>query len=292
MVRPVHFGFNVQTAASNAFQQKSEEAVETVASRALGEFDAFVGLLRENGVEVTVVQDTPEPPTPDSIFPNNCFSVHGDTLVLYPMFARNRRLERDKLLKVIQETSFRRVLHLHDLEEFNFFLEGTGSLVLDREHRMAYACLSPRTDLNTLRLWASEMDYDYMVFHSQDEQGTPVYHTNVMMHVGSRQAVVCLNSIRDDEERNELKARLQHDGKEVVPITLSQMHHFAGNMLELHNNRGEQLLVMSTTAHQSLTSEQLATLSKHTRIICPDIHTIEKVGGGSARCMLAELTKL
>ena len=289
MVRPVCFGFNEQTAVNNAFQRKSKEAAETVARRALKEFDAFVALLRENGVEVTVVQDTPEPRTPDSIFPNNCFSVHGDTLVLYPMFAPNRQLERDKLLRVIQTSKFRQVLHLYDFEEFGIALEGTGSLVLDREHRMAYACLSPRTNLNTLKLWASELGYDYMVFHSQDEKGMPVYHTNVMMHVGSRQAVVCLNSIRDEAERHELKQRLEHDGKEVVPITLSQMRHFAGNMLELHNDRGEQLLVMSQTARLSLTAEQLATLSKHTRIISPDIHTIETVGGGSARCMLAEL---
>lgn len=289
MVRPVRFGFNEQTARNNVFQQKGRESANAVAQQAVEEFDAFVQLLRENGVTVTVVQDTAEPPTPDSIFPNNCFSVHGSTLVLYPMYARNRQLERDKLLKVLEQNTFKRVLHLHDLEEFDIALEGTGSLVLDREHRMAYACQSPRTNLNTLRLWASEMDYDFMAFHSQDEQGTPVYHTNVMMHVGTRQAVVCLASIRDDGERHELKARLQQAGKEVVPITLSQMHRFAGNMLELHNDRGEQLLVMSQTARQSLTPEQTATLSKHTRIISPDIHTIETVGGGSARCMMAEM---
>ena len=289
MVRPVRFAFNEETAGNNAFQQKSEGAEDAVAKQAIEEFDAFVALLRENGVEVTVLQDTPEPFTPDSIFPNNCFSTHGNTLVLYPMFAPNRRLERDKLLKAVQPQQFKRVLYLYDLEEFGSALEGTGSLVLDREHRMAYACLSPRTDYNTLKLWAEEMDYTYFAFHSQDEKGTPVYHTNVMMHVGSRQAVVCLESIRDEAERSTLLAHLKQDGKAVVPITLRQMHQFAGNMLELHNDRGEQLLVMSQTARQSLTPEQQATLSKHTRILSPDIHTIEAVGGGSARCMLAEL---
>ena len=288
MVRPVRFGFNEQTAKNNVFQQKDGDA-KVVATVAIHEFDVFVALLRKNGVKVTVVQDTPEPFTPDSIFPNNCFSVHGDTLVLYPMFAPNRRLERDKLLKTIQENKFKRVLHLHDLEEFGIALEGTGSLVLDREHRMAYTCLSPRTDFNTVGLWASEMGYHYFTFHSYDRQGTPVYHTNVMMHIGTRQAVVCLESIPEVAERNALVAHLKEDGKEIVPITLKQMHKFAGNMLELHNDQGEQLLVMSQTARQSLTPEQLDALSKYNRIISPDIHVIETVGGGSARCMLAEI---
>lgn len=291
MVRPVRFAFNEQTAKNNVFQQRSGDA-EATAKEAVREFDGFVALLRENGVTVTVLQDTPEPPTPDSIFPNNCFSVHGDTLVLYPMFAPNRRLERDKLLKVIETGKFKRVLHLYDLEEFGSALEGTGSMVLDRVHRIAYACLSPRTRYNTLKLWAEEMDYSYFAFHSCDEQGTPVYHTNVVMHVGSRQAVVCLESIRDRAEREALKARLESDGKEVVPISLAQMHQFAGNMLELYNDHGEQLLIMSQTARNSLTTAQVAALSKYTRILSPDIHTIETVGGGSARCMMAELSPL
>lgn len=289
MVRPVRFAFNEQTAENNAFQQKTEGNEDVVAQQAIKEFDAYVQLLRDNGVTVDVLQDTAVPPTPDSIFPNNCFSVHGDTLVIYPMFAPNRRLERAKLLTVIQEDQFKRVLHLEDLEEFGSALEGTGSLVLDREHRTAYACLSPRTQLNTLKLWASEMDYDYFAFHSRDKQGTPVYHTNVVMHIGTRQAVVCLDSIRDSAEREALVSRLEHDGKEVIPITLDQMNQFAGNMLELHNNRGEQLLVMSQTALHSLTPKQEAALSRYTRIVAPDINTIESVGGGSARCMIAEL---
>ncbi len=289
MVRPVGFGFNEQTAVNNAFQRKSKEAAETVARRALKEFDAFVALLRENGVEVTVVQDTPEPRTPDSIFPNNCFSVHGDTLVLYPMFAPNRQLERDKLLRVVQTSKFRQVLHLYDFEEFGIALEGTGSLVLDREHRMAYACLSPRTDEDVLREWASRLGYCYLTFHSEDEQGTPVYHTNVVMHIGTRHAVVCLESVSDAAQRAWLRASLEANGKQVVPITLEQMHHFAGNMLELTGADGEQLLVMSATARASLTPSQISELEQSTRIVSPDIHTIEAAGGGSARCMMAEL---
>jgi hypothetical protein len=174
-------------------------------------------------------------------------------------------------------------------EESGRFLEGTGSLVLDREHRVAYACLSPRTDEEVLKEWASAMGYSYLTFHSQDGQDMPVYHTNVMMHVGSRQAVVCLESIPNPSEREALKAMLEQYGKEVVPITLAQMNQFAGNMLELHNDRGEQLLVISQTARRSLTTTQIATLSKHTRILSPDIHAIEAAGGGSARCMMAEI---
>lgn len=291
MVRPVRFAFNEQTATNNAFQQQSDDA-EGVAAAAVREFDAFVALLRDNGVTVDVLQDTPEPPTPDSIFPNNCFSTHGDTLVLYPMFAPNRRLEREKLKKVFRHLHFFRDVDFTPYETSGHFLEGTGSLVLDREHCMAYACLSPRTDAAALEEWAKTMGYRYFAFHSVDEQDTPVYHTNVVMHVGTRQAVVCLDSIPDESERNGLLDRLQSDGKEVVAITLSQMHQFAGNMLELHNDRSEQLLVMSQTARQSLTSEQVATLSKYTRIISPDIHTIETAGGGSARCMMAELSPL
>ena len=297
MVRPVRFAFNEETAANNAFQQRSEteEAAQATAREAIEEFDAFVRLLCENGITVEVVQDTPEPFTPDSIFPNNCFSVHGDTLVLYPMFAPNRRLERKKLIN-FRFTDFRFSISNHsklkDLthyEESGRFLEGTGSLVLDREHRVAYACLSPRTDEEVLKEWASAMGYSYLTFHSQDGQGMPVYHTNVMMHVGSRQAVVCLESIPNPSEREALKAMLEQYGKEVVPITLAQMTQFAGNMLELHNDRGEQLLVMSQTARRSLTTTQIATLSKHTRILSPDIHAIEAAGGGSARCMMAEI---
>ena len=297
MVRPVRFAFNEETAANNAFQQRSEteEAAQAIAREAIEEFDAFVRLLCENGITVEVVQDTPEPFTPDSIFPNNCFSVHGDTLVLYPMFAPNRRLERKKLIN-FRFTDFRFSISNHsklkDLthyEESGRFLEGTGSLVLDREHRVAYACLSPRTDEEVLKEWASAMGYSYLTFHSQDGQGMPVYHTNVMMHVGSRQAVVCLESIPNPSEREALKAMLEQYGKEVVPITLAQMNQFAGNMLELHNDRGEQLLVMSQTARRSLTTTQIATLSKHTRILSPDIHAIEAAGGGSARCMMAEI---
>ena len=301
MVRPVRFAFNEETAANNAFQQKSEsaEAARQIEQRAVEEFDAYVALLRENGVTVDVLQDTPEPFTPDSIFPNNCFSTHVEavggengrkrTLVIYPMFAQNRRLEREKLMTVLGQMRFDETVDLTGNEQQNLCLEGTGSLILDRERHMAYACLSPRTSREVMDEWARRMGYDYFLFNSEDENGTPVYHTNVVMHVGTHFAVVCLDSIKDADERSQLVALLENSGKEVVDISFAQMHQFAGNMLELRNDRGEKLLIMSLTAKNSLTPQQMALLETDVRIVAPDIDAIETAGGGSARCMIAEI---
>jgi len=294
MVRPAHFAFNEETAGSNAFQQRSGgDAANSLQQQAVEEFDAYVDLLRRNGVEVTVVQDTAEPFTPDSIFPNNCFSTHHDAmgrrLVVYPMFAPNRRKEREKLRHALRMMAFDKVVDLTHWEAEGRFLEGTGSLILDRDHHIAYACRSPRTHEDVVREWAGEMGYDYFLFDSVDDNGTAVYHTNVVMHVGTNVAIVCLDSIRDDGQRKRLLSILDANGKEVVDITMAQMHLFAGNMLEVHNNHGEQLLVMSNTARMSLTEQQTSILTRDTRIVAPDIHTIETVGGGSARCMIAEI---
>lgn len=295
MVRPVRFGFNEETATNNAFQQKSESAEEALRTQrqAVNEFDAYVALLRENGVDVDVLQDTPEPFTPDSIFPNNCFSTHCEgerrTLVLYPMFANNRRLERDKLLQGINLQDYNEVIDLTRYEQDHLYLEGTGSLVLDREHHIAYACVSPRTHEKVVREWARLLGYECLLFDSTDENDIPIYHTNVMMHVGTGYAVVCLDSISDPSKRELLRQTLQRTGKEIVEISYEQMNHFAGNMLEVNNRDGEQLLVMSATARAILTPTQLSLLEKYVRIISPDIHAIETAGGGSARCMLAEI---
>ena len=295
MVRPVRFGFNEETAANNAFQQKSESAEEALRTQrqAVNEFDAYVALLRENGVDVDVLQDTPEPFTPDSIFPNNCFSTHCEgerrTLVLYPMFANNRRLERDKLLRGINLQDYNEVIDLTHYEQDHLYLEGTGSLVLDREHHIAYACVSPRTHEKVVREWSRLLGYECLLFDSTDENDIPVYHTNVMMHVGTGYAVVCLDSISDPSKRELLRQTLHRTGKEIVEISYEQMNHFAGNMLEVHNRDGEQLLVMSATARAVLTATQLSLLEKYVRIISPDIHAIETAGGGSARCMLTEI---
>ncbi|MBP5229966.1 MAG: amidinotransferase [Bacteroidales bacterium] len=306
MVRPVRFAFNEETASNNAFQVKTESDSEAqkIQQQAVTEFDNYVKLLRDNGVEVEVLQDTEEPFTPDSIFPNNCFSTHIEknpltkederTLVLYPMFAPNRRKERTKLLKVLGKMNFQKIIDLTGNEKEEKFLEGTGSLILDREHKIAFACESPRTNEEVLEKWASKTDYDYFLFNAEDENGTPIYHTNVMMHVGTRFAVVCLDSVTDINERERLIELLEENDKEIVEITFDQMHQFAGNMLELHaaapaNPAGRKLLIMSATAKRSLTPEQIALLEEDVKIVAPELTSIETAGGGSARCMIAEL---
>ena len=300
MVRPVRFAYNEETATNNAFQKKDDTqgGAQTIEQQAVREFDAYVAMLRDQGVEVQVLQDTEEPFTPDSIFPNNCFSTHIDvlpgtsvrqrTLVIYPMYAHNRRDERGKLLKALMKEKFDKIVDLSILEQEGKFLEGTGSLILDREHHIAYACVSPRTNPVALKIWADEMNYRYVLFDGTDDNGQPIYHTNVMMHVGSRYAIVCLEAIADQSQRQTVIDSLHTSGKEIVNISFDQMRQFAGNMLELRNSEGKKILVMSATAKHSLTSEQLSILEQDALIVAPDIHTIETAGGGSARCMIAE----
>lgn len=292
MIRPVRFGFNEQTAESNAFQNKSDNKAEDIQQKALEEFDNFVDLLRANGVKVIVVNDTAEPHTPDSIFPNNWVSFHanGDVL-LYPMQAENRRLERreDIIRKIEEDYTVNHVIDLSRFEVQNKFLEGTGSMVLDRENKIAYACLSPRTDKEVLETFAKREDYEAITFDAVDSQGKAIYHTNVLMCIGSSYAVICLDAIKDEIERGQLLDSFKNTGKEVVEITFDQMNHFAGNMLEVENSNGEKLLVMSKQAYQSLQPGQIAILEKYVRVIYSDISTIETHGGGSARCMLAEV---
>jgi hypothetical protein len=292
MVRPASFGFNEQTAQSNAFQQRSDEL--EVQQKAVAEFDAFAALLKDNGVNVILVNDTAEPQKPDAIFPNNWISFHdnGDIL-LYPMQAENRRLERNEQTIRMLEDRFK-VSHIIDLSRFELehkFLEGTGSMVLDREHKIVYACLSPRTDLQVLNTVCDHLEYRPIAFNAVDANGSAIYHTNVMMCIGGAYAVICLESIADIAERERVTATLKDTGKQIVPITFEQMSHFAGNMLEVKNNEGESLLVMSASAKRSLKAEQLQILESHSRIVAANITTIETIGGGSARCMLAEVTE-
>ena len=299
MVRPVRFAFNEETAGNNAFQQKTENeaAAERIRKQAVQEFDDYRQLLESEGITVTVLTDTPEPFTPDSIFPNNCFSTHLETvdgkplrtLVLYPMYAENRRKERTKLMKVLGTLPFDRVIDLTAAEADGKFLEGTGALVLDREHHTAYACLSPRADADLLKEWGKLLGYKIFAFHAADEDGMAVYHTNVVMHVGTRFAVVCLESVQDAGERAALVAQLQADGKEIVEISMAQMHQFAGNMLEVCGADGGKRLVMSATAKAALTPAQIALLERDVKIVSPVLTAIETAGGGSARCMIAEL---
>ena len=291
MIRPVNFGFNEQTAGSNAFQNRNA-AQQQVQDKALAEFDNLVSVLKENGVEVIVIDDTPEPHTPDSIFPNNWVSFHQDgNVFLYPMMAENRRLERreDIIMQLEDEFKINHIIDLSRFEHEHKFLEGTGSMVLDRENKIAYACLSPRTDKDVLDLFCAQGGYKPVLFHAVDENDMDIYHTNVLMCIGSKFAVICLDSIADEKEKAEVVASLKATNKEIVAISFAQMNQFAGNMLELKSKSGESLLVMSQNAYQSLTQGQKASLEKYCKIVYADINTIENNGGGSARCMIAEV---
>lgn len=291
MIRPVNFIFNEQTAGSNAFQNRNVEQ-QRVQDNALREFDRFVNVLRENGVEVIVIDDTTEPHTPDSIFPNNWVSFHNDgTVFLYPMMAKNRRLERreDIIMQLEDEFKVKHVIDLSHFEHENKFLEGTGSMVLDRENKIAYACLSPRTDKEVLEAFCKDSGYKSVLFHAVDQNGMDVYHTNVLMCIGSSYAVICLDSIKDEAEKRDVINSFQSTQKQVVAISFEQMNHFAGNMLEVQNKDGESLLVMSKSAWDSLNYGQKAVLSSFSKPIYSDISTIENNGGGSARCMMAEV---
>lgn len=290
MVRPARFAFNEETAKNNYFQQKTEQ--KKVAEKALDEFDAFVSLLRSNDVDVIVIQDTEEPWTPDSIFPNNWFSSHiSGELVLYPMFAENRRQERkpnvlDYLRRKMNHT---KLINLTSWEEKGEFLEGTGSMIFDRDKRIAYACRSPRTSEKVLQDFCSQMNFDAVVFDAFDKNDNLIYHTNVMMEVGTQVAIVCLESIKDEKEREKVVSRLNSTGKVIVEISLDQVEHFAGNMLELKSRNGKPLMIMSAEARESLTMKQETIISTYNKILSPELTTIETNGGGSARCMIAEI---
>lgn len=290
MIRPVDFKFNQQTAGNNKFQVASQQ--KDVQKQALAEFDGFVNVLRENGVDVTVIEDTLDPETPDSIFPNNWISFHEDgSVFLYPMHSPNRRLERRKdIIENLSQTF--EVKHLTDLsffEQQNLFLEGTGSMVLDRINKIAYACLSVRTDEEVLKNFAMLTNYQIVTFQAVDQQNFPIYHTNVMMCIGEKFAVVCLESIGATEDKIKVLESFRATKKTVIDISFDQMNHFAGNMLEVKNMAGESLLVMSEQALKALHGTQITALSAFSKIVTAPIYTIEQNGGGSARCMLAEV---
>lgn len=289
MIRPAAFGFNAETAANNTFQHVPDENPEMINSHAVEEFDRLVALLIAEGVEVKVIQDTLLPVTPDAIFPNNWVSLHEDgTIVTYPMFAGLRRQERreDIIQDLAQEYAIRERMEFEHHEAQNLFLEGTGSMVLDRVHRIAYACLSPRTDPSVLDKWCRMMDYTPFTFIAK-YHGQEIYHTNVMMAIGDGISLACFEVI-DAPRGEELAAHLASFGREVVTLRADQIGSFAGNMLAIRNGKGEQLMVMSRSAHQSLDEAQIAAIHRHARIVSSDVHTIETIGGGSVRCMIAE----
>ena len=290
MIRPLHFVYNAETAVNNSFQVKGDQ--ENLTEKAVQEFDAFVSELQNHGIDVTVVEDSPDPHTPDAIFPNNWISFHESGIYcLYPMFASNRRKERKpEVLDLIQKKfQYHKLIDLTGYESENRFLEGTGSMVLDRDKRLAYACLSPRTDLGILEDFCNRMNYRPVVFHSTNESRQPIYHTNVMMCVADRYVVICLDSIPDPAEKRQVSETILSSGKAIVNISISQMNHFAGNMLQLENKNKEKILVMSSAAWHSLFPEQIEILTRYNRIAFASLQSIESNGGGSARCMIAEI---
>ncbi len=298
MIRPVMFRFNEQTAVNNYYQKNEEgENPANIQEKALEEFDTFVARLRGRGVNVVVIDDTPEPSTPDSIFPNNWVSFHDNgTVALYPMFAENRRLERrqDILDQLKDQKGFQinEVVDFTDFEKESRFLEGTGSMILDRENKIVYAAISQRMDETALRKFCDTFDYKPVVFTAYQtvgEERLPIYHTNVMMCIAETFAVVCLDSIDNEEEKDQLIEAIEETGKEIISITEEQCHQFAGNMLQVIGAENKRYLVMSSAAYHSLRPEQIKRIEKHCEIIHSNLNTIETLGGGSARCMMAEI---
>ena len=297
MIRPVAFRMNEQTAVNNYYQKVIDGLLPaTVNAKAQQEFDVFVEKLRGVGVNVIVVDDTISPDTPDSIFPNNWISFHesGD-VILYPMFAENRRLERrEDIVDTLEEQGFlvTEYMDYTSAEEDNIFLEGTGSLLLDRANQKAYCALSPRADEELFIEFCEDFDYGPIIFEAyQTVNGERklIYHTNVMMCLGETFAVICADAIDDKKERKMVLDNLKTDGKEIILITEAQVNNFAGNMLEVRGANDKRYLVMSKAAHESLTDKQIETLQKHAEILSSNLDTIEACGGGSARCMMAEI---
>ena len=295
LIRPARFGFNPATAPSNRFQfQDNSVPPRETQERARAEFDGLVQALSSADVGVCVFDDTEDPAKTDAVFPNNWVSFHADgSAVLYPMLAESRRLERreDILAGLVHRHGFRitRTIDLSWHENDERYLEGTGSLVLDRVHRLAYACLSPRTHLDALGDFAQQLDYEVASFDAVDGAGVPIYHTNVLMCLGESFAAVCGATIRDPARRAAILQIIADSGHETIDITLEQMTAFAGNMLELRSRSGEPLVVLSARALESLTRGQRSRLERHARVLAVSIPTIERYGGGSVRCMLAEI---
>lgn len=295
MIRPVAFRMNEETAVNNYFQEKLEEENVKINKKAQQEFDIFVQKLREIGVKVIVIEDILEQNTPDSVFPNNWVSFHENgNIALYPMFAENRRRERrEDILEFIEDEGFyiENVYDYTQAESENVFLEGTGSMILDRENEVAYCALSPRADEELFIEFCEDFEFTPVIFRAfQSVKGKRelIYHTNVLMALATTFAVICLDSIDDKKERKLVVDTLKKSGKEIIEISEEQMHHFAGNMLQVQGKK-KPYLVMSTVAYQSLTKEQIAKIEKHCPILHSDLKTIETCGGGSARCMLAEI---
>lgn len=293
MVRPAAFGYNPETATNNAFQAQDDTNQNTIQAAALAEFDGMVAILNKNGITVKVLQDTVAPHTPDSIFPNNWISFHADSqVILYPMFAPNRRMERVKHWQAACTTAgleAPKVVDFSYYENENKFLEGTGSLILDRVNKIAFANYSIRTDKDLLDVFAQTTGYQILPFTAIDRSGKDIYHTNVVMALGLGFVVICMDAIPNENDRKQLQDAFAQTNRKIVEISYDQLYAFAGNMLQLRATQGESLLVMSAQAYHSLTQAQIDTLSEYARLVATPLDTIEKYGGGSARCMLAEV---
>ena len=291
LIKPANFGYNAETATSNAFQNKIENSRE-LAQKAIEEFEAMALKLSLKGVNALVLEDSKFPIKPDAVFPNNWGSFHADgTVVLYPMLAKNRRAEkRRELLEQINEKfKIKKVIDLSEKENKGVFLEGTGSIIFDHTYKIAYACLAPRTDKNLFVEICELLRYRPVFFHAHDRSGKAIYHTNVMMNIGNGYAVICMDSIHDEKEKQLILQELQNSDKEIVDISFEQMNAFCGNMIELKTQDKKNILAMSQTAFDNLSSLQKDILEKYCELLPLKIHTIEKIGGGSVRCMISEI---
>lgn len=296
MIRPINFRMNEQTAVNNYYQEALDLKNAEINNKAQQEFDAYVTKLQQFGVQVIVIPDTDEFDTPDSLFPNNWISFHEDgTVALYPMFAENRRLERrEDILDILEENGFliENVVDYSSAEKEEIYLEGTGSLLLDRVNRKAYCALSPRADEDLFIEFCEDFEYTPVLFTANqtvDNKRKAIYHTNVMMCLAETFAVICLSSIDDKQERKNVLKHLKEDKKQIIEITEEQVNHFAGNMLQVKGANNERFLVMSQSAFDCLTQNQIQQITKHCKIISSSLETIETCGGGSARCMMAEI---
>nr|WP_298992165.1 arginine deiminase-related protein [uncultured Polaribacter sp.] len=296
MIRPINFRMNEQTAVNNYFQEDLSLRDSLINLKAQKEFDDYVDKLRNFGVEVIVVSDNQENDTPDSVFPNNWVSFHKDgTMAIYPMFAENRRLERrEDIILELEKEGFliENIVDYTSAEDQNIFLEGTGSMILDRQNKIAYCAISPRADEELFIEFCEDFEYTPVIFTANqtvDNSREAIYHTNVMMCIAETFSVICLSCIDDKKERKNVISHLKKSGKEIIDITEKQMHQFAGNMLQVKGKNNELFLVMSQAAYNSLTKEQIKKIEKHCNIISSSLETIETCGGGSARCMMAEV---
>lgn len=292
MVRPAAFGFNAETAANNYFQSNPAISKEELQQRALAEFDNMVQSLRNHDVDVLVIEDTKEPPKPDAIFPNNWLStLPGGKLNVFPMYAPSRRIEkREEILQKIGKHFI--IQDVQDWSEYEVegrFLEGTGSMVIDYENGMIYACISERTSLPVLEKYAATNHFQAIVFLATDKNGMPIYHTNVMMALGEGFCVLCEEAIEEEWELIAVRQLLESTNHTIIPITRVQMHCFAGNMLQVKNKNGDKILVMSNAAFESLRKEQKEMLEAYSTLLPIAVPTIEEVEGGSVRCMMAEI---